>query len=88
MNFTNRPAIEDPRGIPMDDDYAADWTLSVFSADEKARRLTVLEDYAAELTSAVYPTLLRLGMANLWLDIELSLWKELSETIKNKQMHL
>jgi hypothetical protein len=38
--------------------------------------------FAAELTSAVYPLVLRRGLQDSWLQVELSLWKVLSETVE------
>ena len=45
-------------------------------------RDTLLENFAAELTSAVYPLVLRRGMRGSWLDLELGLWRALAETVK------
>jgi hypothetical protein len=41
-----------------------------------------LENIAAELTSAVYPLVLRHGLRVSWLDLELGLWRALAETVK------
>ena len=41
-----------------------------------------LEDFAAELTEAVYPVVLRQRPKGSWLDLELSLWKVLGQTIQ------
>jgi hypothetical protein len=41
-----------------------------------------LENIAAELTSAVYPLVLRHGLKLSWLDLELDLWRVLAETVK------
>ena len=41
-----------------------------------------LEDFAAELTEAVYPVALRRGVGDRWLDLELELWKVLNEAVK------
>jgi hypothetical protein len=41
-----------------------------------------LENIAAELTSAVYPLVLRHGFLASWLDLELGLWRALAETVK------
>jgi hypothetical protein len=43
---------------------------------------TALENFAAELTCAVYPIALRHGMAGSWINVELSLWRALAETVK------
>jgi hypothetical protein len=40
-----------------------------------------LENVAAELTSAVYPLILRNGPSDSWLKLELGLWKALAEII-------
>jgi hypothetical protein len=45
-------------------------------------RDTVLENFAAELTSAAYPFALRHGMAGSWINVELGLWRALAETVK------
>ena len=39
-----------------------------------------LENFAAELTSAVYPLVLRRGLKDSWLKMELGLWRALAET--------
>jgi hypothetical protein len=41
-----------------------------------------LENLAAELTSAAFPVVLRHGVGARWLDLELDLWKALTETVK------
>jgi hypothetical protein len=45
-------------------------------------RDTGLENFAAELTSAVYPIALRHGMNGSWLKVELALWRVLAETVR------
>ena len=45
-------------------------------------RETLLENFAAELTSAAYAVTLRHGMEDKWLDLELELWEALKETVK------
>jgi hypothetical protein len=45
-------------------------------------RDTRLENFAAELTRAVYPFMLRRTPRNSWLKMELSLWKALAETVQ------
>lgn len=40
------------------------------------------ENFVAELTDAAYQVALRHGAGEMWLDLELSLWKALSETIE------
>jgi hypothetical protein len=41
-----------------------------------------LENFAAELTSAVYPFVLRRGLEGSWLKVELGLWRALAKTVK------
>ena len=41
-----------------------------------------LENLAAELTSAVYPVVLRRGLKGSWIEVELGLWRALAETVK------
>jgi hypothetical protein len=43
---------------------------------------TLLENFAAELTSAVYPIALRHGLRGSWIEVELGLWRALAETVK------
>jgi hypothetical protein len=45
-------------------------------------RDSLLENFAAELTSAAYCTALRHGMRGSWLDLQLGLWRVLAETVK------
>jgi hypothetical protein len=45
-------------------------------------RNTRLENFAAELTSAVYALMLRRGLKGSWVWVELSLWKALTETVE------
>jgi len=50
---------------------------------DKARDVAIrLEEFAAELTGAVYPLVLRCGPGSSWLDVELDLWKALTRTVK------
>jgi hypothetical protein len=42
----------------------------------------LLENFAAELTNAVYPIALRRGMEGSWINVELGLWRALTETVK------
>ena len=41
----------------------------------------VRDNVAAELTEAVYPVVLRHGVGTQWLDLELNLWKALTEAL-------
>jgi hypothetical protein len=41
-----------------------------------------LENFAAELTSAVYPVVLRRGVKDWWIKVELGLWRALARTLK------
>jgi hypothetical protein len=45
----------------------------------------VLENFAAELTEAAYPVALRMNGGANWLDLELNLWRILTETVKDQQ---
>jgi hypothetical protein len=40
-----------------------------------------LEALAAELTAAAYPVALRHGVGDKWLDLQLELWRALTETV-------
>jgi hypothetical protein len=42
----------------------------------------LLENFAAELTSAAYAVALRHGLEDKWLDLELELWEAVKETVK------
>jgi hypothetical protein len=46
---------------------------------------TFLENWGAKLTEAAYPVMLRHGAVNNWLDLELELWKILTEIVKNSK---
>ena len=50
--------------------------------DTANNRDMLLENFAAELTSAAYFVALRHGMAGSWINVELGLWKALAETVK------
>jgi hypothetical protein len=41
-----------------------------------------LEDFAAELTCALYPVVLRRGPKDSWIKVELGLWMALAETVQ------
>jgi hypothetical protein len=41
-----------------------------------------VEDFAAELTGAVYPHVLRRGPKGRWIDVELALWRALTGTVE------
>jgi hypothetical protein len=43
---------------------------------------TTVQDFAAELTRAAYPVMLRHGMGDNWLDVQLDLWKALMGTVE------
>jgi hypothetical protein len=45
-------------------------------------RDSLLENFAAELTSAAYPLVLRHGIRGSWINVELSLWRALAKTVK------
>jgi hypothetical protein len=42
----------------------------------------LLETLAAELTDAAYPIVLRQGVGDRWLDLELALWGVLADTVQ------
>ena len=41
-----------------------------------------VENIAAELTTVVYPLVLRRGLGGSWIKVELGLWRALSETVR------
>jgi hypothetical protein len=41
-----------------------------------------LDDFAAELTRAVYPLVLRRGPKDSWVQVQLALWRALAETVE------
>jgi hypothetical protein len=43
---------------------------------------TRIENFAAELTRAVYPLVLRRGLEDLWIKVELGLWRALAQTLE------
>jgi hypothetical protein len=45
----------------------------------------LLENFAAELTSAAYAVALRHGVEDKWLDLELELWEALQEMVKKRE---
>jgi hypothetical protein len=47
-----------------------------------------LEAFAADLTAAAYLVALRHGVGDKWLDLELDLWRVLTETAKNRGREL
>ena len=51
-------------------------------AGATGNRDTRLENFAAELTNAVYPIALRHGITGSWINVELSLWRVLAHTVK------
>lgn len=44
-------------------------------------RRAVVESLAAELTNAAYPVLLKGGLGGSWVELELGLWKGLTQTL-------
>ena len=44
-----------------------------------------LEIFAAELTAAAYSVALRHGAGDKWLDLELDLWRVLTETVRKRK---
>lgn len=55
-----------------------------YMRDGNREQETCLDNLAAELTTAVYPVALRHGIGGSWVDLELDLWKALSETVKQR----
>jgi hypothetical protein len=55
----------------MSDKHSASWN-----------RDTLLENFAAEVTSAAYAVALRHGVEDKWLDLQLELWEALKKTVK------
>lgn len=53
--------------------------MSVFADQD---REALRDHVAAELTRAAYPVVLRLGVGPKWLELELELWKTLTETVE------
>ena len=47
-------------------------------------RDAALENFAAQLTAAAYPIALRAGVGDRWLDLELDLWRAMTETVKQQ----
>jgi hypothetical protein len=45
-------------------------------------RDALLENFAAEITSAAYAVALQHGVEDKWLDLELELWEALKESVK------
>ena len=45
-------------------------------------RDTFLESFSAELTNAAYAIALRQGTRASWIDLELELWKDLTQTVQ------
>ena len=52
--------------------------ISDTARDRNAR----IENFAAELTGAIYPLVLRRGVKESWIKVELSLWRALVDTVK------
>ena len=52
-------------------------------AESKSNR--TLEVFAAELTAAAYCVALRHGAGDKWLDLELDLWRVLTETVRKRK---
>jgi len=48
----------------------------------------LLETFAAELTHAAYHAALRTSRQGTWLDLELELWRALTDTVKTRGMEL
>ena len=50
--------------------------------DTERDRDTRMENFAAELTHAVYPVVLRRGLKDSWIKMELGLWRAVEEVLK------
>ena len=50
--------------------------------DTARDRDTRIENFAAELTCAIYPLVLRRGLKDSWIKVELGLWRALAETVE------
>jgi hypothetical protein len=57
-------------------------------AKTPVNRDALLETFAAELTAAAYRVALRTGTRSTWLDLELDLWRALSDTVKTWERKL
>jgi hypothetical protein len=73
----------------MDSTYYAIENRQAFSEDFGAEMAGAAypvmlgqEEFAAELTSTIYPLVLASRPKDLWITLELGLWKALSETVK------
>ena len=49
---------------------------------DTCNRDTLVDNFAAVLTRAVYPLVLRHGMRGSWLDMELGLWRALAQSVR------
>jgi hypothetical protein len=66
---------------------AADVPLIITASAARAEAVEAgagpaLEAFAADLTAAAYLVALRHGLGDRWLDLELDLWRALTETVK------
>lgn len=52
------------------------------SSVRSQNRDNTLENFAAELTCAVYPIALRQGMSGSWIKVQLGLWSALIQTVE------
>jgi hypothetical protein len=52
------------------------------NGENSVNRDVILETFAAELTLAAYCVALRTKMKGAWLDLELALWRALTEKVK------
>jgi hypothetical protein len=50
--------------------------------DPNRNRDTLVDNFAAELTTAAYSLALRHGLSGSWIKVELGLWRALAETVK------
>jgi carbon storage regulator len=53
-----------------------------FGIEEAAASPDSVDEFAAELSDAAYQSALRLGLADSWMELELRLWRSLTDTVK------
>ena len=62
--------------------------MALLLQDKRLASGSNLENLAAELTEAAYPVALRHGVGKEWLDLQLDLWKALTQTVQKWQQPL
>src|SRR5579862_6115217 len=73
-------SVRRPIGLPQSPNTRWRGPMNFATAND---RDGFLEDLAAELTNVAYPVALRHGVGERWLDLELELWKAVSESLRN-----